>query len=202
MRRFLPPQLVSCSLNRYPYDSSFLAQMANRRKRKFALRLRLECEHKSWEETARIELDVVVMLEIAFSSARERQRIVFSPQNRRTRRGSGWKEISSLIYATFSLQIYREPAPIGSQKARNAAFVLMPANLTTLMFDWRKMGDRNNGGCFEVNDENECFPLPEEHTYVCTFKYLGRRVSFCSCLKSFFFIIVSIVFHSWAFGEL
>jgi len=119
------------------------------------------------------------MLEIAFSSARERRRIVFSPQNRRARRGRGWKEIPrpSLIYATFSLQIYREPAPIGTWKARNAGFVLMPANFTTLMFDWRNMGDRNNGGCFEVSDnlEGECFPLSGKHTYVSyTFKYLER----------------------------
>jgi len=48
--------------------------MINRRKRKFALRLKLKADTKAGKKRARIELDVVAMLEIAFSSARRRRK--------------------------------------------------------------------------------------------------------------------------------
>lgn len=69
--------------------------MINRRKRKFALRLKLKAGTKAGKKRARIELDVVAMLEIAFSSARRRRRwwrkrgIVVSLQNRRGRKKGG-----------------------------------------------------------------------------------------------------------------
>lgn len=47
--------------------------MVNRRKRKFALRLKLKADTKAGKKRARIELDVVAMLEIAFSSAGRRK---------------------------------------------------------------------------------------------------------------------------------
>jgi len=66
--------------------------MINRRKREFALRLKLKADTKAGKKRARIELDVVAMLEIAFSSARRRRRrrkkrrIFVSLQNRRDRK--------------------------------------------------------------------------------------------------------------------
>lgn len=47
--------------------------MINRRKRKFALRLKLKANTKAEKKRTWIELDVVAMLEIAFSSIRRRK---------------------------------------------------------------------------------------------------------------------------------
>lgn len=136
------------------------------------------------------------MLKIAFSSARER--IAFSPQNRRARRGRGGKRFR--ILPSFMLPFhckYTESIPIETWKGEKCGICCACEFNDVNVWLAR---DGNNGKCFEVNDdlESERFPLPRKHIYVYIFEYLEHLVSF-STVEIFFFFFFSLLYQSFHF---